>query len=153
MHAGSQSSPNIVPEVCEMAGTLRCFDRALGQRLVARVREIVASEAASYRAKATVETLLTPSLTVDEGLAQMLLPALNTVFGQEHVARVGASAGSEDFSYIALEVPAFFCWVGAGAPGNPPLHNPNLVLDERAMEYGLKVMTELPFVWAEQNNA
>ncbi|WP_162612143.1 M20 family metallopeptidase [Flavonifractor sp. An306] len=153
MHAGSQSSPNIVPEVCEMAGTLRCFDRALGQRLVARVREIVASEAASYRAKATVETLLTPSLTVDEGLAQMLLPALNTVFGQKHVARVGASAGSEDFSYIAQEVPAFFCWVGAGAPGNPPLHNPNLVLDERAMEYGLKVMTELPFVWAEQNNA
>lgn len=153
MHAGSQSSPNIVPEVCEMAGTLRCFDRALGQRLVARVREIVASEAASYRAKATVETLLTPSLTVDEGLAKILLPALNTVFGQEHVARVGASAGSEDFSYIAQEVPAFFCWVGAGAPGNPPLHNPNLILDERAMEYGLKVMTELPFVWAEQNNA
>ena len=153
MHAGSQSSPNIVPEVCEMAGTLRCFDRALGQRLVARVREIVASEAASYRAKATVETLLTPSLTVDEGLAKILLPALNPVFGQEHVARVGASAGSEDFSYIAQEVPAFFCWVGAGAPGNPPLHNPNLILDERAMEYGLKVMTELPFVWAEQNNA
>ena len=136
-----------------MAGTLRCFDRALGQRLVARVREIVASEAASYRAKARPETPLTRVLTVVEGLPKILHPAHITGFGQQLAARVGASAGSEDFSYIAQEVPAFFCWVGAGAPGNPPLHNPNLILDERAMEYGLKVMTELPFVWAEQNNA
>ena len=26
MHAGSQKNPNIIPELCEMAGTLRCYE-------------------------------------------------------------------------------------------------------------------------------
>lgn len=82
MHAGSQQNPNIIPEICEMAGTLRCFDRALGQRLVERIREIVEREAACYRAEGTVETLLTPSLTVDPSLAEQLVPALQEVLGR-----------------------------------------------------------------------
>ena len=153
MHAGSQQNPNIIPEICEMAGTLRCFDRALGQRLVERIREIVEREAACYRAEGTVETLLTPSLTVDPSLAEQLVPALQEVFGAEHVVRsTRPFAGSEDFSYIAQQVPAFFCWIGAGKPGNPMLHNPNIIFDEQALEYGVKAMVTLPFVWAGQTS-
>lgn len=149
MHAGSQQNPNIIPELCEMAGTLRCFDRKLGQFLVERIHAIVEQEAACYRAVGHVETLLTPSLTVDPALAEQLDPALRAVFGAEHVTHTTQPlSGSEDFSYIAQKVPAFFCWLGAGAPGNPPLHNPNVILDERALEYGVKVMSSLPFVWA-----
>lgn len=152
MHAGSQKNPNIVPDLCEMAGTLRCFDRALGEHLVQRIREIVAQEAACYRAKGSLETLLTPSLTVDAALAEQLLPALQRTFGTEHVIHTPRPfAGSEDFSYIAQKVPAFFCWVGAGAPGNPMLHNPKVILDERALAYGLSVMVNLPFVWAQND--
>lgn len=149
MHAGSQKNPNIIPELCEMAGTLRCYDRKLGERLVERIHEIVEREAASYRAEGSVETLLTPSLTVDPALAERLDPALRSVFGAEHVTHTSQPlTGSEDFSYIAQEVPAFFCWVGAGKPGNPPLHNPNVILDERALDYGVKTMASLPFFWA-----
>lgn len=75
--------------------------------------------------------------------------ALRSVFGAEHVTHTSQPlTGSEDFSYIAQEVPAFFCWVGAGKPGNPPLHNPNVILDERALDYGVKTMASLPFFWA-----
>lgn len=149
MHAGSQKNPNIIPELCEMAGTLRCYDRKLGERLVERIHEIVEREAASYRAEGSVETLLTPSLTVDPALAERLDPALRSVFGAEHVTHTSQPlTGSEDFSYIAQEVPAFFCWVGAGKPGNPPLHSPNVILDERALDYGVKTMASLPFFWA-----
>ena len=149
MHAGSQQNPNIIPELCEMAGTLRCFDRTLGEFLVQRIHTIVEQEAACFRAEGHVETLLTPSLTVDPALAKKLDPALRAVFGPEHVTHTNQPlSGSEDFSYIAQKVPAFFCWLGAGAPGNPPLHNPNIILDERALEYGVKTMASLPFVWA-----
>lgn len=149
MHAGSQQNPNIVPGLCEMAGTLRCFDRALGEFLVGRIHEIVEREAACFRAEGSVETLLTPSLYVDPELAKIVDPALRSVFGAEHVVRTTQPlSGSEDFSYIAQKVPAFFCWVGAGQPGSVPLHNPNVILDERALEYGVKTMASLPFFWA-----
>lgn len=32
------------------------------------------------------------------------------------------------------------------------LHNPNIIFDEQALEYGVKAMVTLPFVWAGQTS-
>ncbi len=151
MHAGSQQNPNIIPEYCEMAGTLRCFDPELGEYLIKRIREIVEGEAAVFHAKGEVETLLTPSLRVDPHLAKIMAPSLVEILGEDHVTRADMPfSGSEDFSYIAEKVPSFFCWIGAGKPGSPMLHNPDVMFDERALETGVKIMVNFPFAWAAQ---
>lgn len=151
MHAGSQQNPNIIPEFCEMAGTLRCFDPELGEYLIRRIREIVEGEAACFRAKGEVETLLTPSLRVDPCLAERLAPSIEEILGANKVIRSDKPfSGSEDFSYIAQKVPSFFCWIGAGKPGSPMLHNPDVMFDERALETGVKIMVNFPFTWGNR---
>lgn len=149
MEAGSLPQPNIIPETCEMSGTLRCFDGGVQDRLLRRIREIVEGVAQQYRATAELDSLLTPFLTVDPDLAKTLDPALRAAFGANKVTRTNKPlAGSEDFGYVSQHVPTFFFWVGAGGPDNAPLHNPNVLLDEAALISGLKAMVSLPFYWA-----
>lgn len=159
MEAGSYESPNIIPEHCRMSGTLRCFDRRLGERLIERMQTIVRQQAACYGAVGRIETMLTPSLVIDPKMADVIGPALCKSFGSEHVTRAERPVlGSEDFSYIAEQVPAFFCWLGAkmedgpdeaARPGKSMLHNPNVLFEEASLKYGLMAMVEMVFAWAQ----
>lgn len=159
MEAGTFESPNIIPERCRMSGTLRCFDRQLGARLIERIRTIVRQQAVCYGAVGEIETLLTPSLVIDPKMAEVIGFALRSRFGQEQVRCAERPiSGSEDFSYIAEQVPAFFCWLGAkvedgpgeaARPGQNMLHNPNVLFDEAALKHGLMTMVEMMFAWAE----
>lgn len=149
MEAGSLPQPNIIPETCELSGTLRCFNGEVQEYLMERIREIVEGVARQYRAEASLESLLTPFLTIDPALAGILVPALNAAFGAEHVTHIThPQPNSEDFGYISQHVPSFFFMIGAGGPDNAPLHNPGVILDEDALAVGLKAMVSLPFYWA-----
>lgn len=150
MEAGSLPQPNIIPETCEMSGTLRCYSGEVQERLHRRIAEIVEGVGRQYHAEASLESLLTPFLTVDPALARQLEPALTAAFGADHVKHSGRPlSGSEDFGYISQRVPTFFFWLGAGGPDRAPFHNPAFLADDEAMVQGLRAMVGIPFCWAE----
>jgi len=56
--------------------------------------------------------------------------------------------GSEDFSLLARQAPAMFFFVGSTAPGldpetAPANHSPEFMLDERALEVGLRALLQV----------
>lgn len=58
---------------------------------------------------------------------------------------IGMSMASEDFSHFSARVPAFYAMLGIAPPGEtlPPLHASDFIVDERAIEEGIRAMTEL----------
>lgn len=150
--AGSLPQPNIIPETCEMSGTLRCYNGEVQERLHKRIAEIVEGVGRQYHAEARLESLLTPFLTVDPTLARQLEPALKAAFGADHVRHNNKPlAGSEDFGYVSQHVPTFFFWLGAGGPDRAPFHNPAFLADDEAMVQGLNAMVGIPLYWADYN--
>ena len=114
------------------------------------MRKLVTETAEALGCTAELEYCrLEPSVrNEDLALNEIARDSARKLYGGEVLRDTVPATGSEDFSYIAQKVPAFFCWVGAGQPGSVPLHNPNVILDERALEYGVKTMASLPFFWA-----
>lgn len=151
IEGGTQA--NIIPDTAKLSGTLRCFDAAVQERLLVRIREIVEGTAKLHGATAAVKFLGTPCLVVDEGAAKKMVPALESVYGKDHVSlSTQPLAGSEDFSYVSAAVPTFFTWVGAGNSDNAPLHNPGVIFDERSLTNGVKAMVSFAFFYSENTS-
>ena len=45
------------------------------------------------------------------------------------------------------QVPGMFAFIGAGAPGNAPLHSPRMVLDEAVLPIGAAVHANVAVSW------
>ena len=59
--------------------------------------------------------------------------------------------GTEDFGYVTQEIPGMFAFIGAGKPGNAPLHSPQMILDENVLPLGAAVYANAAVSWLEQN--
>lgn len=55
--------------------------------------------------------------------------------------------GTEDFGYVTEQIPGMFLFLGAGKPGNAPLHSPRMVLDERVLPIGAAIYANLALQW------
>ena len=131
------TAANVIPDSCVLEGTMRVFDPELMGRLVERINELVQGVAATYRARATVETLNdVPPLVLDEGTVEAsrgyvaaALPGQRQVGGAHNMA-------SEDFALVSERVPSAYFMVGAG-PDDPseryPQHNPKIRFADDAL--------------------
>ena len=58
--------------------------------------------------------------------------------------------GTEDFGYVTEKVPGMFAFIGAGTPGNAPLHSPRMVLDESVLPVGAAVHANVAASWLRE---
>ena len=58
--------------------------------------------------------------------------------------------GTEDFGYVTQEIPGMFAFIGAGKPGNAPLHSPCMVLDEDVLPIGAAVYANVAVSWLRE---
>ena len=72
--------------------------------------------------------------------------------GSEIPRQFPPMTGTEDFGYVTKEVPGMFVFLGAGKPGNAPLHSPQMALDEEVLPTGAAIYANVAAQWlAEQN--
>lgn len=142
--------PNIIPDEVELLGTLRTFDPAQRQRLLAELARVVEHGAAAYGATATLKVPYTHNYPVtfnDPALTARVLPSLRRVAGAASVVEVPLTTGAEDFAFYAKAVPGFFFFVGATPAGQDPAtapsnHSPSFFLDESALKLGLRALLQ-----------
>ena len=67
--------------------------------------------------------------------------------GEDNVKQIPPMTGTEDFGYVTEQVPGMFAFIGAGAPGNAPLHSPRMVLDEAVLPIGAAVHANVAVSW------
>jgi len=140
---------NIIPEEVQLTGTIRTLDTAMQRDIHERMRRTVTKIAESAGATAEIsidkKTLITYN---DPALVQKTLPSLQKAAGAGNVQLMDAMTGSEDFSFFAAKVPAFFFFLGGMKPGQDPHtsfphHTADFYIDESGFKLGVKAFCNL----------
>ena len=142
---------NIIPDSVEMVGTIRTFDPAMRTQIFADLRNVADHVAAAHGARATTaidEADGNPATVNDPALTERMLPSLQAVVGADNVYEPPLQMGAEDFSLYAQQVPSMFFFVGATAEGidpatSPSNHSPKFLLDEGALDVGLRALLQV----------
>ena len=131
---------NIIPDTVEMTGTLRCFDAALREKLLASLHRTVEGLAASLRCTARVESqFLTPALLNDPAVTAVARQVAAMIVGESRVVAAEPLTGSDDVAYFFQKVPGCYAFVGSAKPEwspAPASHNAKFDIDESALEIG-----------------
>ena len=142
---------NIIPDSVEMVGTIRTFDADMRQQIFADLRTVAEHTAAAHGATAVTDIYENdgnPATVNDPALTARMLPSLQAVVGKDNVYESPLQMGSEDFSLYAQQAPAMFFFVGATSVGIDPAtapsnHSNKFMLDEKALDVGLRAMLQV----------
>ncbi|MEO0338494.1 MAG: amidohydrolase [Bacteroidota bacterium] len=141
---------NIIPESCELIGTIRTLDPKMQDIIHERIKRTATNIAESAGATADVEiTRGVPVTYNDKDLTGVMLPSVRRAAGGgENVNLIRAKTGAEDFSFYAEKVPALFLFVG-GMPADmdpkeaAPHHTPDFFIDDSGMKLGVRTLCYL----------
>jgi amidohydrolase len=137
---------NVIPDFVRLIGTVRSFLPATRDLAEKRVREIAATIATAFGASAEVEyhrgyppTINTPRES------QFAARVGERIFGKDNVITDPApTMGGEDFSYMLLERPGAYVFLGqGGGPGNCFLHNPGYDFNDEVIPLGAGYLAAL----------
>jgi amidohydrolase len=135
IHAGTVH--NIIPDSCELLGTVRSLSPAVRARAEAAVKRICAGLEGVFRTKCDMDWLAGVPPTMNaENVLDASVAAVRRQLGEVFVP-CEPTMGAEDFAWIAARVPSFVLRVGSGAAGRADhLHNSAYQPDEACIALG-----------------
>jgi len=142
---------NIIPDEVELIGTIRTFDEQMRQKAFADLENVAQHVAAAHGATVVAKVPDQPGTPVtvnDPTLTARMRGSLESVVGAGNVMDPGLTMGAEDFSLYGREAPAMFFFVGATSKDKDPFtapsnHSPEFLLDESALDVGLKALLQV----------
>lgn len=146
---------NIIPDQAVLSGTLRTFDVAQRDALVARAEAAIGHVAAAHGATAEFSVRQNAALVYnDPELSGWLAPVLETVSPGKVNPAAPPTTVAEDFSYFQQKVPGVFVHLGASADGvdpadSPPNHSPQFGVNERVLETGVRAHVTIALSFLE----
>ncbi|MFH2130303.1 MAG: M20 family metallopeptidase [bacterium] len=149
-HAGTRN--NVIADSARLEGTVRLFNKELGQQMPGIIERIARSTAQAYRAEAELTyTVGVPPTVNDPGCAQRAAASIQKIAGEGALFEVPPVTGAEDFAFYTEKVPGVFVFLGAGNEakgGLYPQHHEKFNIDEDALETGtaLHVQYALDFL-------
>jgi len=141
VHAGDVH--NVIPASGTVSGTLRCLDVRAWERAGQVLHDAVEQVVAPYDVDVTVHHARgVPPVDNDEAVNADLEAAARAVVGPGGVVLTEQSLGGEDFAWYLTKVPGAMARLGTGTPGGRryDLHQGDLVIDERAIGVGVRVL-------------
>ncbi len=158
MHGGSTS--NIIPSDAFMSGTIRTMKNETRTMVKERMNAIVSSIASAFNATACVEYGSgCPVLFHNKALYAELKGYMKELDGVNLVdlddqGECMQNMGSEDFAYIANQVPSVFFIATAGTPAEGycyPQHHPKAIFHESALPVSAATYAHLAMEWLKNN--
>jgi amidohydrolase len=137
---------NVIPDFVRLAGTVRTFRPQTRELAERRVREIVTKVAQALGATADVELRRGYPATVNSAReAQFAARVGERVFGAGNVVGdAEPTMGGEDFSYMLLQRPGAYVWLGqGGGPGGCFLHNASYDFNDDVIPLGAGYLAAL----------
>lgn len=141
MHGGD--AHNVIPQTVLLEGTVRTLDEAVRNHVEARIHEVVTHTARAFGAEAKA--------TYTRGYPVTWNHPENTVFAADAASVVGSeekvnremapSLGGEDFSYMLLERPGAFIYIGNGPSAG--LHHPSYDFNDAIIPLGISYWASL----------
>jgi len=144
---------NILADQVTLEGSLRYLQDSVRQQVIIGLKRHLAGLAKATGAKIEVaHKTIYPILRNDPGLADRAVKLLRQLLGPRSLQAHHPAMGSEDFSYFAARVPAFYFFLGVRTPGTrgQALHSPEFNPDEKALPFGLKAVAGLMAALAQE---
>ena len=147
IHAGEAT--NVVPDRCELQGTVRTFTLEVLDMIEARMRQIAEHTCAAQGLTCTFEFLRnyppTINAEVEAGFAKLVMTDL---VGPDQVLVQEPTMGAEDFAYMLEAVPGSYLLIGNGDAANGGhgacmVHNPNYDFEDRNIPIGTAFWVKL----------
>jgi amidohydrolase len=143
-HAGSAF--NVIPQTAWLCGTVRSFDAELRTQTLGRLKEIAEGIALAMGGSATVEFRFGYPATVNHAAqTEKALAVAEQVAGAGNVEHdIAPSMGGEDFSYMLLEKPGAYVYIGNGPEvEGQKLHQVNYDFNDEILPVGASYWAQL----------
>ena len=148
---------NVIPESCELRGTVRTFTIELLDLIEERMRRIAAATCEAFATSCEFEFRRNYPPTVNHARETAFTRAvLGELVGVENVGEFEPTMGAEDFSYFLQEKPGCYFVIGngdgthrsAGHGGGPcMLHNPSYDFNDELIPLGGSMWVRLAERW------
>ena len=142
----SGSSPNIIPRVVEIEGSIRALSEYVRSLILRRIKEIV--NGIQHMFSVTCEFEIhegVPVLVNDVDVADSLYDAAQRTLGRGNAFFLPPVMGSEDFVFFTLERPSAIMRFGCGNREKgliSPLHSPYFNIDEDALDFAVEIILQ-----------
>jgi amidohydrolase len=137
---------NVIPETVQLVGTVRTFKPETRDLAQKRVAEIVSKVAEALGARAQIEYSRGYPATINSAREALFAARVGErVFGKGNVITDYAPVmGGEDFSYMLLERPGAYVFLGqGGGPHNCFLHNASYDFNDEVIPLGAGYLAAL----------
>jgi len=144
---------NVVPDHCELQGTVRTFSIDVLDMIEQRMRDIATHTCAAFGATCTFEFERNYPPTInhpaESGFAREVMA---DIVGADNVLAQEPTMGAEDFSYMLQAKPGAYCFIGNGdgvhremghGEGPCTLHNPNYDFNDALIPLGATYWVKL----------
>lgn len=155
IHAGEAT--NVVPESCEIQGTVRTFTVELLDLIERRMREIAEHTSAAFGASCEFEFHRNYPPTINHPAETAFVRQVaGEVVGPDNVLHAEPTMGAEDFSYFLQAKPGCYFLIGNGdgahrdgghGLGPCNLHNPSYDFNDELIPLGATLWVRLAERW------
>ncbi len=155
IHAGEAT--NVIPDRCEIRGTVRTFTLELLDLLERRMREVAEHTCAAFEASCSFEFTRNYPPTINHPAeTEFVRGVMAEVAGAAQVQEFEPTMGAEDFSFFLLEKPGCYFLIGngdgahrEGGHGLGPcmLHNPSYDFNDELIPLGATLWVRLAEKW------
>jgi amidohydrolase len=155
IHGGEAN--NVVPDRCEIRGTVRTFTTEVLDMIERRMRQIATATCAAFEATCEFEFKRSYPPTVNHPReTEFVRDCLTELVGAHNVQEFEPTMGAEDFSFYLLEKPGCYFLIGngdgvhrSGGHGMGPcmLHNPSYDFNDELVQLGGSMWVRLAESW------
>jgi hippurate hydrolase len=148
---------NVIPETCELQGTVRAFTLEVLDMIERRMRQIAEATCQAFEATCefTFQRNYPPTINHPRE-SEFVRNFLGGLVGAHNVHEFEPTMGAEDFSFFLLEKPGCYFMIGNGEGGHRlgghgtgpcMLHNPSYDFNDELIPLGGTAWVRLAETW------
>ena len=155
IHAGEAT--NVVPDSCELQGTVRTFTLPVLDLIEKRMKQVAEHVCAAHDATCEFEFQRNYPPTVNSAAeADFAREVMASIVGEAQVLPQEPTMGAEDFSFMLQAKPGAYCFIGNGdgthremghGAGPCTLHNPSYDFNDDLIPLGATYWVRLAEAW------
>ncbi len=155
IHAGEAT--NVIPDHCELRGTVRTFTKEVLDMIERRMRHLSEHLCASFESQCTFEFKRNYPPTFNHSdESAFVQKVIKDMLGDKQLVHQEPTMGAEDFSFMLDKVPGAYFFIGNGdgvhreiGHGGGPcmLHNPSYDFNDELLPLGGSLWVNLVHAW------
>ena len=158
IHTGEAT--NVVPDSCEIQGTVRTFTLEVLDMIEARMKQVAEHTCAAHEATCDFEFVRNYPPTVNSAAeADFARKVMASIVGEANVLVQEPTMGAEDFAFMLQARPGAYCFIANGDGGHRDLghgggpctlHNPSYDFNDDLIPLGATYWVRLAEEWLAQ---